>query len=245
MTVQLSIIVFLNRLKSFTNFGVIHNYILLFLLYLTFSIHHLSPKYNTRAPSKNPQPHNTPKVLVGTPVFNALDCSMGAIWDLQFETRDADIAVDNPLLPLVTGNPDLDLVQAIKDAGMGFVSIPMLNPKNPSTRFKMAGGGYVVELLTPDRGKPSKGPILISAFNAAAEPLRFLDCLLEEVQPAALPFGVVIPVNVPDPARFALHKLVESQRRPSAFAAKSKKDIDQARQMLEPGRLLKKWAVNS
>lgn len=40
-------------------------------------------------------------------------------------------------------------------------------------------------------------------------------------------------VNVPDPARFAVHKLVVSQRRPTTFAAKSAKDIDQARQLLE------------
>lgn len=184
-------------------------------------------------------------VLVGTPAFNALGCSMGVIWDNQFETRDVDIAVDNPLLPLVTGNPDLDLVQAIKDAGMGFVSIPMLNPKKPSTSFKMAGGDYIVELLTPERGKPSKGPIRIAALNAVAEPLRFLDYLLEGVQSVALPFGVGILVNVPDPARFSLHKLVVSQRRPAAFAAKSKKDIDQARQMLEHLADIRPGAIES
>lgn len=59
-----------------------------------------------------------------------------------------------------------------------------------------------------------------------------------------IPFDIGILVNVPDPARFAVHKLVISQRRPTAFAAKSAKDLDQAQQLLEvlldirPGAIL-------
>lgn len=40
-------------------------------------------------------------------------------------------------------------------------------------------------------------------------------------------------VNIPGAGRFAIHKLVISQRRATRFAAKSVKDIDQARQVIE------------
>ncbi len=183
-------------------------------------------------------------VLVGTPAFNAIGSAMGVVWDDQFETRDVDIAIENPLLPLAIDEPDLDLKKVLENSGMGFVEIPMLNTRHPSTSFKMRDGQYSVELLTPERGKPAKGPIKIAAINAVAEPMRFLEYLLEDPQSVVIPYGVGIRVNVPEPARFALHKLVVSQRRPSAFAAKSKKDIDQARQVLEeliearPGAIL-------
>ncbi|NIB38112.1 hypothetical protein HBA55_00865 [Pseudomaricurvus alkylphenolicus] len=171
-------------------------------------------------------------ILVGTPAFNAIGAAMGVNWSAQFETRDMDIAVDNPL-PVAIGNDPIDLKRILEDSGMGFIEIPMLNRKSPATSFKITGGEYIVELLTPERGKPAKGPIHIHAFNAAAEPLRYLDYLLEEVQSVALPYGIGILVNVPDPARFALHKLVVSQRRSSIEIAKSAKDVDQAQQLLE------------
>lgn len=97
----------------------------------------------------------------------------------------------------------------------------------------MRGGEFHVELFTPARGKPGNGPVRIPALNAMAEPLRYLDYLIEAPQPAVIPFDIGILINVPDPGRFAIHKLVISQRRAMAFAAKSAKDIDQARQVLE------------
>ncbi|PHS18593.1 MAG: hypothetical protein COA86_07840 [Kangiella sp.] len=81
--------------------------------------------------------------------------------------------------------------------------------------------------------KPSTKPLYISQFNTYATPLRYLDYLLEDIEPATLPFGVGILINVPNPARFALHKLVINQRLTSNQAIKSQKDIRQASQILE------------
>jgi hypothetical protein len=56
-----------------------------------------------------------------------------------------------------------------------------------------------------------------------------------------------IRVNVPSPARFALHKWVTSERRISAFQTKKQKDLSQATQLLEvlirdrPGDLRRAW----
>ncbi len=171
-------------------------------------------------------------VLVGTPAFRTLGGMLGIAWEGQFATRDVDIAVENRLPVAVTPHK-VNIKEVLEASGMGFVEVPTLNPKHPSTRYKIRGGEFCVELLTPERGKPGTGPIPIPAFNAVAEPLRYLDYLIEAPQPAVVPFDIGILVNVPDPGRFAIHKLVISQRRATAFAAKSAKDIDQARQVLE------------
>jgi hypothetical protein len=55
--------------------------------------------------------------------------------------------------------------------------------------------------------------------------------LLENTQAAAIPFRSGILVNVPHPARFALHKLVVSQRRPAAQQTKANKDIQQSSEL--------------
>jgi hypothetical protein len=77
--------------------------------------------------------------------------------------------------------------------------------------------------------------------------VRFLEYLIENAQPAVLVAKAGILVNVPTPARFALHKLVISNRRAAAFQVKARKDIDQAEQLLlvllrhRPGDLRQAW----
>lgn len=171
-------------------------------------------------------------VLIGTPAFNLIGTMLGVVWSDSFATSDLDIAVDNRL-PVVVDDKSVDLAQILADSGMGFVEVGMLNPKHPSTAYKIRGQQYSVELLTPMRGKPDSKPVHIKQFNAAAEPLRFLDYLLDEIQPAVAAFDTGLLVNVPEPARFALHKLVTSQRRPASQATKSVKDIYQAEQVLK------------
>lgn len=60
-----------------------------------------------------------------------------------------------------------------------------------------------------------------------------LDYLINQTQDAVVLNGAGIPVKVPDPARFALHKLAVSQLRPVGEKTKSDKDIRQAEQLLE------------
>ena len=56
-------------------------------------------------------------------------------------------------------------------------------------------------------------------------------------------------INVPAPARYAIHKCVVSQKRTAAFAAKSRKDLHQAEQVfqellvLRPGDLSLAYAA--
>jgi hypothetical protein len=127
--------------------------------------------------------------------------------------------------------------------------VPALDRKSPSTKFRVRGRQLSVDLLTPMPSRPSSAPILLRSLKAYAEPVRFLEYLIEDAQPAILVAKAGILVNVPTPARFVFHKLVISNRRAAAFQAKARKDIDQADQLLlvllrhRPGDLRQAWGA--
>lgn len=171
-------------------------------------------------------------VLVGSHAFSIYGNMLGVNWPTKItQTHDVDIASDNHIA-LGLRNEPVDLKQVLMDAEMGFVEVPALNRKSPSTSFRIQGKQLSVDLLTPMVGKPTSKPVLITALNTYAEPVRFLDYLLDDIQPAAIVARSGILVNVPSPARFALHKLVTSSRRPAALQTKTIKDIDQAQLLL-------------
>ncbi|MCH8303248.1 MAG: hypothetical protein IH912_10885, partial [Proteobacteria bacterium] len=91
--------------------------------------------------------------------------------------------------------------------------------------------------------------VKLDDFQTYAQPLRSLDYLLEDIQPTVLLYEHGIMINVPAPARFAIHKCVVSQKRTAAFAAKSRKDLNQAEQVfqellaLRPGDLSLAYAA--
>lgn len=71
-------------------------------------------------------------------------------------------------------------------------------------------------------------------LGIAAEPLRFMNFLLNGEPLKGLVIGsYAIPVTLPNPARFAIHKLIISQERPHHFKTRSQKDIAQAAILLE------------
>lgn len=166
-------------------------------------------------------------VMVGSHAFLNLGNLLGVRWIGATRTEDIDIAHD-PSIEIASRDEAVDLEATLREADRAFFAVPALDSRNPSTRFKIRGKQVSVSLLTPMTGKPDSGPVLLHSLKAAAEPLRFLDYLLEDSQLAAVPVDAGLLIRLPDPARFALHKLVVSQRRPAAFAAKSRKDIAQA-----------------
>ena len=171
-------------------------------------------------------------VLVGSHAFGVYGNMLGVNWPTKItQTHDVDIARDNHIA-LGLRNESVDLKQALLDADMGFVEVPALDRKSPSTSFRIQGKQLSVDVLTPMIGKPVSKPVLITALNTYAEPLRFLDYLLDDIQPAVIVARAGIIVNTPSPARYALHKLVASARRPAALQTKTIKDIDQATLLL-------------
>lgn len=172
-------------------------------------------------------------VLVGTHAFNVLGNLLGVRWASQMQTQDIDLAGEADL-DLAIRSPELPVPDVLEQLGMGFLPVPTLDPRAPSTSFKVRGQAMRVDLLAPLRGKPGAGALFVPAFNAMAQPLRFLDYLLREPVPAvAIGRRALALVNVPAPERFALHKLLVSESREAVFATKAEKDRLQAMQLLE------------
>lgn len=80
---------------------------------------------------------------------------------------------------------------------------------------------------------PERGPIHSLKLGSRGQPQRLLDYLGIEPVETILLVGGGAPTHVPSPARFALHKLIVSQRRDSSEAAKKRKDLLQAQQFIE------------
>lgn len=173
-------------------------------------------------------------VVIGTLAFRAYANMLGVTWHSELQTRDIDLASDYryPIIIPRSKKP-INLSSLLLNSGMGFLEVPALNPKSPSTKFKIRGQELSVELLTPMRGRDTAKPIEIKGMSAFAEPIRFLDYLLDDLQPAVLLYKHGILINVPSPARFAFHKLVVSQRRRAGDVEKIKRDVSQAEQLLE------------
>jgi hypothetical protein len=171
-------------------------------------------------------------VVVGSHAFALYSNMLGVKWNTHStRTQDIDIASDN-IIKIGAIDKQVDLKETILQSGLGFFEAPTLNRKEVSTTFAAKGKQLRVDVLTPMLGRMSSEPVYLASLKTMAQPVRFLDYLLENIQPAIIVSKSGILVNTPSPARFALHKLVVSQRRLPAFHTKSKKDINQAEQLL-------------
>jgi len=172
-------------------------------------------------------------VLVGTHAFATIGNMLGVHWaNPSARTQDIDIARDNAVDLALPSSRAMNPPSVLDNLEMGFVPVPPLNRKIPSTSFKIRGQDLRVYLLTPSARSRSK-PVYFDAINAAAQPLPFLDYIMEQPERTALVGRSAILVTVPDPARFALHKLCSSQVRAPAFQVNAATDLEQAAQLLE------------
>jgi hypothetical protein len=187
-------------------------------------------------------------VLVGTHAFAVLGNVLGVRWDsASLRTQDVDVAGTRDAdIDVAVPDVETDVPSVLEGLQMGFLPVPPLDPKEPSTSFKIRGQALRVDLLCPKRGAADH-PVLIRRFGAAAQPLAYLDYLLDQPERALLIDGGAALVNVPAPARFAFHKLLVAPLRPAAFQTKAEKDVVQAAQVLDvlvdarPGDLRPAW----
>ena len=170
--------------------------------------------------------------LVGTVAFRAYANMLGISWSSDIGTQDVDIAMDNQYtLALPRPRAPINLGQLILNSGMGFMEVPALDHRQPSTSFRIRNRDFRIDVLAPMRGRETNRPIELSDFNTYATPLRHLEYLLEDIQAVVLLYEHGIMINVPSPGRFAVHKCVISQKRGSGSAAKIRKDLSQAEQV--------------
>ncbi|TDB36932.1 MAG: hypothetical protein D9V44_10525 [Actinobacteria bacterium] len=166
-------------------------------------------------------------VLVGTHAFSVIGNLLGVRWTgTAMRTQDLDVAAAASMSVAV---PDLtaDVPGVLESLDMGFLPVPAFDRASPSTSFKVRGKGLRVDLITPMRDSATV-PVPIPRLRATAQPLEYLDFALEDSVRGAVIDGGGVLVNVPDPARFALHKLIVTGKRPVTAQVKSEKDLRQA-----------------
>ncbi|MGD2115961.1 MAG: nucleotidyltransferase domain-containing protein, partial [Acidobacteriota bacterium] len=177
-------------------------------------------------------------VLVGTYGFLALGNALGIRFGgRHLRTEDVDIAHDLRLaVALGPTDSPVDVPEALAGVDQRFFGVPGLDPRQPSASFKVRGRDLRVDFLTSRsvaRGRRSPdGLVELRRFGVAAQPLPFLGYLLENTIQAVVLYDSGVLVNVPQPARFALHKIWLAGRRPAAMQARARKDLAQAEALL-------------
>jgi hypothetical protein len=179
-------------------------------------------------------------VLVGSFAFSCYGNMLGVVMNDELSrTSDMDFSVERKMEIGISRF----LLDEIKLADPAFRTSHQFSPSMPPFDL-IAPDGFKIEFLTTRESASDRSPIMIERFNLYAQPLEFMDYLIEDTQRAVLLSGAGVPVLVPSPGRFALHKLAVSQLRPISFQSKIAKDIAQASSIIEillednPGELL-------
>lgn len=168
-------------------------------------------------------------VLVGSHAFRLYESILSYQFPMETtQTADIDLSIHIGVKSNIT-----DLNETIQSSGLGFLEIPSLDSRKPSTSYKFHDSEVKVDLLTPMIGSSLSDPVYIKAVNSYAEPMRFLDYLIKDPIEAVVVAGSGILVNIPLPARFAIHKLALSQRRTKRHLVKVEKDLNQAGALIE------------
>jgi hypothetical protein len=178
-------------------------------------------------------------VLVGTIAYRCIVNLLGVrLLSANSVTTDVDIAGKTVPIGII---PDVVCPQtALERLEMGFSPMMEADPALYGSRFKAREGEFKVEFLTPLTGRDT-GPgrrTEIRQLGVPAVPLRFLDYLIEEPLPAIALGRRPVLVRVPQPARYAVHKLILARERDKKrFALKAQKDLEQS---FDLQRVLKK-----
>lgn len=176
-------------------------------------------------------------VLVGTVAFQTYAGHLGVrLPGASLQTGDADFAQHYSISSSVEDSlrPILEILRSVDPT---FREIPHRSDPSRVTQFQNASR-YKVEFLTPNRGSgeyTGHASPMPALGGASAQPLRFLDFLIHEPIRTVLLHRSGVPVLVPSPERYAVHKLIVASRRQSDAngVAKREKDVYQASLLVE------------
>lgn len=171
-------------------------------------------------------------VLVGTVAFQSYAGLLGfRLPAAELRTADIDLAQFRAVSCAMEDRTE-DLGVVLAGVDNSFRAVPSLDNPNLSDAF-VNHQGYRVEFLVPNQGGMSQEGKLVplpALQGAAGVPLRFLDYLIHQPARSVILHGPGIPVLVPQPQRFAVHKLIVATRRrhDGSSMAKQRKDLVQA-----------------
>lgn len=163
-------------------------------------------------------------ILVGSHAYGALLNELGVL-AAGYKTGDIDLARAHRLA--VALPEGFGLHDVLKETGMNFVPVPGMPSHKPSASFMLPGADQIaVDLLVP--GRKAGDLVPVKELSAYAQAIPLLDYLIgDPIESVVLSPNQVIPVKIPSPERFAIHKLFSSQSRRSN-RDKIRKDLEQA-----------------
>ena len=178
-------------------------------------------------------------VVVGTAAFQTYGPMLGVKFqDAAGQTGDLDLAQFHSISISVDDEIDESFLEKLKSVDDRFQAIPSPFDNKKAMRYAIRTKGqeeYAVDLLCPLRG-PDRGPLTrLKALKGDAQLLRYLDFLIYGEMNAVALYGIGIPINVPTPERYAVHKLIVARMRidTASSQAKARKDIAQAQALFE------------
>jgi hypothetical protein len=185
-------------------------------------------------------------VLIGTHAFVAYGNMLGVRWAAAdaARTQDIDFAHAGKSISLALApHCQVQTHEAIQSLEMGFLPITGLSGKTGGAYLIPREKEFRLDFLTTV-GRAGDTPYEHPDLHVTLQPLRFMEYSLENVQQTALLSGAdAIIVNVPHPARYALHKLIVAGEREGAFRAKATKDLVQAGLLLSVLKENRPWEV--
>jgi hypothetical protein len=186
-------------------------------------------------------------LLFGTHAFLTYGNYLGAKWGTAGQTQDVDFAHAGTEVHLaLPATLEIKTWSAIEALAEGF--LPALRggawddePIPTATFVTRRDRALKIDFLTPAKPGARASVFKHEQLGVNLQPIEFLEFVLEDVTLTALlgPSGAVL-VNVPAPARYALHKLLVHVKR--GEREKAPKDLRQAAALLEvlgPGAELK------
>lgn len=181
-------------------------------------------------------------VLVGTHAFLAFGNMLGVNWGDTSRTQDVDFAHAGKQLAIaLPSNIEIDTPAAIDSLKMGFLPLGSSDGKVGGTWLSPRDPDFQLDFITPmHRGGGES--FRHAQLGITLQPLKFMEYLLQDVQQAVLFCGDgAVVVNVPHPARYAMHKLIVAGERGATRAAKSAKDLRQSVALLAHYRQGSDW----
>ena len=163
--------------------------------------------------------------VVGTHAFRLYEGELNLRLGLDHaaQTDDLDIASFERLSLALEDAAAPPVQQVLAD--FSFAPVPSLE-QGRTWRWRQTTGNALVEFLTPAFG--AEGLRALPALGVQAQALHYLNFLLADPVPAAIPYRSGVLVQIPRPERFAIHKLIVADRRRGEDRLKAAKDRAQA-----------------
>ncbi len=169
-------------------------------------------------------------VLVGTAAYMMSEPLVGRrLPEPTLMTSDVDLATTNLALK---AEPPERLETIIKRGDPTFEAVLQINTKEPPSRFRTADG-FLLDLITPMRRRTDTNPMAMKELDAGAAPLQYMDWLITNPVPTVALWGSGVLINIPQPSRFAVHKLILAQKRNVGSRSKRQKDLAQADALID------------